>query len=126
MKTIATIALILTTLTCTSNILAAGTAVPQANRENTEWTDVWLTNCTKTDKPRVLLIGDSITKGYYGHVEKKLRGKAYTGRLATSLCAGDPAYIPTLKAVLLQTDFDVIHFNNGLHGTQYTEPQYKK
>ena len=111
---------------CVTNLCWAQSNVPEANRENTEWTDIWLTNCKKNDKPHVLLVGDSITKGYYDGVTKKLKGKAYTGRLATSLCAGDPAFIPTLKATLLQVKFDVIHFNNGLHGIDYTEDQYKK
>jgi lysophospholipase L1-like esterase len=108
------------------NIFAAESSVPQANRESIEWTDIWLTNCTKTDKPHVLLVGDSITKAYCGGVAKRLQGKVYTGRLTTSLCAGDPAYIPTLKAVLIQVKFNVIHFNNGLHGIEYTEEEYKK
>ena len=107
-----------------SNLYAAQTEIPAARREMIEWTDVWLTNCNKSNKPHVLLVGDSITKGYYRGVVTQLKGKAYTGRLATSLCVADPAYIPTLKAVLLQVKFDVIHFNNGLHGIDYTEEQY--
>jgi lysophospholipase L1-like esterase len=117
-------ALTLIAIICNSNLYAAKTNVPAAKRENIEWTDVWLTNCTKDNKPHVLLVGDSITKGYYNGVAKQLKAKAYTGRFATSLCVADPAYIPTLKAVLLQVDFDVIHFNNGLHGVDYTEEQY--
>jgi hypothetical protein len=34
--------------------------------------------------PRVLLIGDSITGGYYSDVEKALAGRAYVARLSTS------------------------------------------
>ena len=34
--------------------------------------------------PRVLLIGDSITRGYYPAVEKQLAGKACVARLTTS------------------------------------------
>src|SRR6478752_2404052 len=54
------------------------------HRENIEWCDVWYANANKTDKPAVLIIGDSISKGYGGTVEKSLAGKAYMARLSTS------------------------------------------
>ena len=114
-------------LTLAAPALAAETTnpgVPPAKREFIEWTDVWIPGADKSDKPKVLLIGDSITKGYYGKVDALLKADAYTARLATSLCAADPAFLPTLEAVLMQTNFDVIHFNNGLHGVDYTEEQY--
>ena len=98
--------------------------IPPAQREFIEWTDLWIPGADKSDKPRVLLVGDSVTKGYYNNVEKLLKADAYVGRLATSLCAGDPAFIPTLKAALMQAEFDVIHFNNGLHGVGYSEKEY--
>jgi lysophospholipase L1-like esterase len=113
-------------IVCQPMLAARKTSIPKAQREATEWTDIWLTSCTKADKPRVLLVGDSITKNYYNGVVKNLRSQAYVGRMATSLCAADPAYVPTLKAVLLQVKFDVIHFNNGLHGVGYTEEEYAK
>ena len=53
-------------------------------RENIEWLDVWVPGNNVTDRPRVLLIGDSITRGYYKAVEDKLKGKAVVCRLATS------------------------------------------
>jgi len=101
------------------------TVIPDARRESIEWTDVWIPGGNKSDKSHVLLVGDSITKGYYGGVEKRLKGRAYVARMATSLCLGDPAFIPSLKAVLLQVKFDVIHFNNGLHGIEYTGDEYR-
>lgn len=39
-------------------------------REDTEWCDVWLPHNNDTDLPHVLLIGDSITRGYGAEVEK--------------------------------------------------------
>ena len=32
-------------------------------RERTEWADIWVTDADKDDLPRVLVIGDSITRG---------------------------------------------------------------
>ena len=45
-------------------------------REYIEWSDVWLTGANQTDKPHVLLLGNSITRGYHPKVEKLLEGKA--------------------------------------------------
>ncbi len=95
-------------------------------RERIEWCDIWITNADSNDLPRVLLIGDSITRGYFGGVEQALEGKANCARLTTSRCICDPVFFDELKMVLAQYSFDVIHFNNGLHGWGYTEAQYRK
>jgi lysophospholipase L1-like esterase len=73
----------------------------------------------------VLLIGDSITRGYFGEVEKQLTGKAYCARLTTSKCVSDPFFPDEVQLLLKQYKFTVIHFNNGLHGWGYTEEQYR-
>jgi lysophospholipase L1-like esterase len=93
-------------------------------REETEWLDVWLPHSTDRSLPHVLLIGDSITRGYGPGVEKALAGRAYVGRLATSKSLGDPAYLEEVALILRSNSVDVIHFNNGLHGAGYTEQQY--
>jgi lysophospholipase L1-like esterase len=94
-------------------------------RERIEWADIWVTNANKDDLPRVLLIGDSITRGYFGEVEKHLAGKAYCARLTTSKCVSDPSFADEVQLLLKHYKFAVIHFNNGLHGWGYTEPQYR-
>ena len=43
-----------------------------------------------TGLPRVLLIGDSITRSCYPAVEAKLKGKAYCARIATSKALDTP------------------------------------
>jgi lysophospholipase L1-like esterase len=93
-------------------------------REDTEWLDVWLPDTNARGLPRVLLIGDSITRGYYPEVQAQLKGQAYVARLATSTCVGDPALPDEVALVLRHTRFDVIHLNNGLHGGGYTEAEY--
>ncbi len=94
-------------------------------RERIEWIDIWVTDADKTDLPRVLLVGDSITRGYFGAVEKHLAGKACCARLTTSKCVSDPTFNDDLLLMLKQYKFSVIHFNNGLHGWGYTEDQYR-
>ncbi len=93
-------------------------------RERIEWLDVWIPHTDGHDLPRVLLIGDSITKGYYKPVEDKLAGKAYVARLTTSKSLGDPILLEQVALVLREQAFDVIHFNNGLHGPGYSEQEY--
>lgn len=97
----------------------------EPQRERIEWIDIWVTDANKSDLPRVLLVGDSITRGYFGAVEKQLAGKAYCARLTTSKCVSDPTFNDDLKLILKQYKFSVIHFNNGLHGWGYSEEQYR-
>ena len=102
------------------------TATPEPVRERIEWCDIWITNANSNELPRVLMIGDSITRGYFGGVEKALEGKANCARLTTSRCICDSVFFDELTLVLNQYPFDVIHFNNGLHGWGYTEAQYRQ
>ncbi|MCX7007765.1 MAG: SGNH/GDSL hydrolase family protein [Kiritimatiellaeota bacterium] len=103
---------------------AAQAAEPLVKREPIEWCDIWIAHSTETALPRVLLIGDSITRGYSKEVEHKLDGRAYVGRLATSKSLGDGALLEEIALVLRQYKFAVIHFNNGMHGWTYTEEEY--
>jgi lysophospholipase L1-like esterase len=103
---------------------AAAAQTKPAVREDIEWLDVWLPNTNSHDLPRVLLIGDSITRGYGPQVEADLKGKAYVGRMATSKSLGDPALLDEVALVLREQAFDVIHFNNGMHGAGYSEEEY--
>jgi lysophospholipase L1-like esterase len=110
-----------------SFIPAALAGDPPLARESIEWCDLWISHANETNLPRVLLIGDSITRGYYPEVEKRLAGKAYVGRLATSAFISDPMLNQEIVMVLDSYKFDVIQFNNGLHGlSQHTEEEYRK
>lgn len=99
-------------------------APAQVVRESIEWLDVWIPNTNDRALPRVLLIGDSITRGYGKQVEAGLKDKAYVARLATSKSLGDPALLDQVALVLREHSFDVIHFNNGMHGDGYSEETY--
>lgn len=100
------------------------TSAEEPVRERIEWADIWVTDADKNDLPRALLIGDSITRGYFSEVEKHLAGKAYCARLTTSKCVSDPSFVDEVQLLLKHYRFAVIHFNNGLHGWGYTEDQY--
>lgn len=108
----------------TSLVEALPGGVPPAARESIEWCDIWISHANETNLPRVLLIGDSITRDYYPEVEKHLAGKAYVARLATSRFISDPVLLQEIALVLDNTKFDIIHFNNGMHGWQHSEKEY--
>ena len=101
-------------------------AEPRISREAIEWCDIWIPDANETKLPRVLLVGDSITGGYGPKVADALKGKASVARLTTSKSIGDPALLAEVALVLGQCRFDVVHFNNGLHGWGYSEEEYQK
>ena len=116
-----------------SLISGLATNLPVANadsappaRESIECCDIWISHANETSLPRVLLIGDSIARDYYPEVEKRLTGKAFVGRLATSRFVADPVLFKEIESVLDGTKFDVIQFNNGMHGWQHSEAEYRK
>ncbi|MCX6623435.1 MAG: SGNH/GDSL hydrolase family protein [Acidobacteria bacterium] len=105
-------------------LVSGAVAADRVVREKIEWLDVWIPDTNDHGLPRVLLIGDSIAKGYGRLVEERLKGTAYVARLTTSKSLGDPALPDQVALVLKEQRFDVIHFNNGLHGEGYSEQEY--
>jgi hypothetical protein len=105
---------------------AASAAEPPVRRENIEWSNIWIPEATRTDLPRVLLIGDSICNGYHTAVEKNLQGKCLVAMLATSSALGDPALAEQVKLLLGNYKFAAVHFNIGLHGWDSTEQEYRQ
>lgn len=93
-------------------------------RESIEWCRYYWYNTENTDLPRVLLIGDSIVAGYAEHVAKRLADVATVAFFSTSACVGDPAIYRQLNLAFAGYEFEVIHFNNGLHGFTTTESDY--
>jgi lysophospholipase L1-like esterase len=70
--------------------------------------------------PRVLLIGDSISMGYTLPVRKKLEGEANVHRPAMN-CGPTSRGVKHLDEWLGDGDWDVIHFNFGLHDLKIME-----
>jgi beta-galactosidase len=95
-------------------------------REGVEWSFIRHKNANQVTLPRVLLVGDSIVGGYCHQVSKLLEGTANVSWYMTSRCMGNPEFDRELDRVLAQRDFDVIYFNNGLHGARVSSEQYEK
>src|SRR5436190_5572477 len=110
----------------TAHINAADSKAEPTARESIEWCDIWVSHANETNLPRILLIGDSIARDYYPEVEKRLAGKAFVARLATSRFVADPVLLKEIELVLNDAKFDVIQFNNGMHGWQHSEAEYRK
>lgn len=123
---IASCGLLLSSAILSQDINAADPATPHIEREYIEWADIYIPGANKSDKPHVLLLGNSITRGYHPEVSSILEDRAYVGRLSTSKSLGDPAYLEEVENVLKNTRFDIIHFNNGLHGMNYSDEEYDK
>lgn len=89
-------------------------------REYAEWNDFWWEKAGDRERRRVLLIGDSITRSYRDRVQEILKPRRIAvDKLCGSRCAGDPiltAEIDLMTGPLNGYRYDVIHFNNGLHG----------
>src|SRR5689334_6470669 len=109
----------------TTTPLHSDTNATPPSREAIEWCDIWISHANETNLPRVLLIGDSIARDYYPEVEKLLAGKAFVARLATSRFVADPVLLKEIGLVLDGARFDVVQFNNGMHGWQHSEAEYQ-
>ena len=93
--------------------------------EKYEWTNTWWDE-PSNEGTRVLLVGDSITNAYRSHVKDILGGEIYVDMLATSRALDNPALWEELRHMLVLTRYDVIHFNNGLHGFHLSRQQYEE
>jgi len=77
---------------------------------------------SRREMPRVLIIGDSISIGYFKPLQKLLEGKAVVEHNAGN--AADTANgLANLDKWLGDTRWDVIHFNHGLHDLKYVDEQ---
>ena len=90
-------------------------------KERFEWIESWCEETTNKDKPRVLLIGDSITRGYQQSVKEKLKDIAYVDYIATSYFIDMKIYRELIKSFVNDSEYSVIHFNHGLHGKNMSE-----
>jgi hypothetical protein len=113
-------------------LLACATLLGEAQKqisipEEIEWT--WEVRPSHADPalPNVLLLGDSITRNYFPEVTKDLKGVANVYLMAVSTSVGDPRLLRQIEefAAMENVTFRVIHFNNGMHGWDYSEAQYK-
>ncbi len=81
-----------------------------------------------TQLPKVLLIGDSISMGYAPIVHGLLDGEAYVTRPLNKQggylnCEGTTRGLQLLETWLAADDWDLIHFNFGLHDLKHVHPE---
>lgn len=93
-------------------------------KEEFEWIQTWCDRTDKKDLPRVLFVGDSITRAYYEDVRNKLGGKCYADYLATSYAVDSKIYTDVTAGLAADSDYALIHFNHGLHGMHMTDKVY--
>ena len=94
-------------------------------KERYEWIRSWCDEADKTDKPRVLLVGDSITEGYQQIVRELLVDVCYVDYLATSYAADNKLFVDLVEGFAKNSTYAVVHFNHGLHGVQMCPRTYK-
>ncbi len=94
-------------------------------KETFEWVQSWCDHADKTDKPRVLLVGDSITRGYQEFVRERLRDVAYVDYIATSYAVDNKLYCQLVEGIAKNSDYALVHFNHGLHGFHMSPRTYK-
>ena len=75
--------------------------------------------------PRVLLIGDSVSRGYTQSVRKALAGKANVHR-APANCGPTSSGLKNLDVWLGDGKWDVIHFNFGIHDRNTPVDEYSE
>jgi lysophospholipase L1-like esterase len=75
--------------------------------------------------PRVLLIGDSVSRGYTQSVRKALAGKANVHR-APANCGPTSLGLRKLDVWLGDGKWDLIHFNFGIHDRNTPVPEYSQ
>ncbi|WP_291168492.1 SGNH/GDSL hydrolase family protein [Gimesia sp.] len=75
--------------------------------------------------PRVLLIGDSVSRGYTQAARKALKGKANVHR-APANCGPTAMGLKKLDVWLGDGNWDVIHFNFGIHDRRTPAAEYEQ
>ena len=102
-------------------------STPTSIPEEIEWT--WEVRPPHPDPklPNVLLLGDSLSRNYFPEVTKDLAGTANVYLMASSTSVGDPRLLREIRefAKMENVPFRIVHFNNGMHGWDYTEAQYQ-
>jgi acyl-CoA thioesterase-1 len=92
----------------------------------------FICGCSNSNKPlpKILIIGDSISGGYFPYVKKNLTGKAElfqaisydeNGKIKPC-CGGTTQGVQDIDIYLSEKKWDIIHFNFGLHDIKHIDP----
>lgn len=107
-----------------SNITFNKEAKQNFEKEEIEWIRIWCEDTDCKNLPRVALIGDSITEGYYHFVKELLKDVAKVDYLATSYSIASNTYIEFVKSFINDSDYEIVHFNYGLHAYSVSDEIY--
>ena len=85
----------------------------------------------KDELPRVLILGDSISIGYFPFVKELMEGKAFVTRPfgadgGAENCAGTTNGVQHIDRWIGESKWDIIHFNFGLHDIKHVDPETGK
>ena len=94
-------------------------------KERFEWIQSWCDETNACDKPRVLLVGDSITRAYQAIVRELLKDFCYVDYIATSYAVDNKLYPALVENFAKNSDYKIVHFNHGLHGIHMAPRTYK-
>ncbi|MCQ2385637.1 MAG: hypothetical protein MJ078_03055, partial [Clostridia bacterium] len=95
------------------------------DKETFEWITSWCDYANNHDLPRILLIGDSIVRGYYNHVKEALKDKVRVDYISTSYSITNPIYRKVVVEMAKNSKYQRIYFNFGLHAGGLSARSYK-
>ena len=101
------------------------TAPRVSSLEKYEWDDIWWDHAPDTEGKRILIIGDSISRGTR-RAAGKLEGRTvFIDGIATSKAVDNPTFYTLLNYFAeAGHTYDAVFFNNGLHGWHLDEEKY--
>ena len=95
-------------------------------RENIEWTNMRWNDAPDNCKARILLIGDSIVVGHESLLHDIVKDEYCIDSFATAKCVSDVDYMKELNYMLSSNDYELVVFNNGLHGFDIEDEAYEE
>lgn len=94
--------------------------------ETIEWVDIWRNDANVLDKKRILVVGDSISRGYRHFLIDKIDGQYAIDNIATSKALDNDSFMTLLDYMRASvSSYEIIQFNNGLHGWHLTDLEYE-
>lgn len=95
--------------------------------ETYEWDNTWWDHPGDCSKPRILLVGDSITCQYRGIASRLLEGDMYVDQFGTSKGIDNMYFVDAIALFMRQMPrCELIQFNNGLHGWHLSIAKYEE
>ena len=95
--------------------------------ETYEWDDIWWDNAPDTSARRILIIGDSISRGYRRAASKLPDRDFFIDGIATSKAVDNATFFTLIEYFAKnELSYDAVFFNNGLHGWHLDEESFGK